>query len=46
MCGDFCIGFINFMLVGKTLIDFTNLFSPNNLKKNDDIILNHFMNNV
>ena len=29
----FCIGFIDFMLSGKTLTDFTNLFSPNNLKK-------------
>ena len=28
MCGYFCIGFINFMLAGKTLTDFTNLFSP------------------
>ena len=33
MCGYFCIGFINFMLAGKTLADFTNLFSPNNFKK-------------
>ena len=46
MCGYFCIGFIDFMLAGKTLTEFTNLFSPNNFKKNDDIILNHFMNNV
>ena len=30
MCGYFCIGFSNFMLPGKTLTDFTNLFSPNN----------------
>ena len=33
MCGYFCIGFIDFMLAGKTLTDFTNLFSPNNFKK-------------
>ena len=46
MCGYFCIGFIDFMLTGKTLIDFTNLFSPNNFKENDDIILNYFMGNV
>ena len=46
MCGYFCIGFIDFMLTGKTLIDFTNLFSPNNFKENDDIILNYFMSNV
>ena len=30
MCGYFCRGFIDFMLKGKTLIDFANLFSPNN----------------
>ena len=46
MWGYFCIGFIDFMLAGKTLTEFTNLFSPNNFKKNDDIILNYFMNNV
>ena len=43
-CGYFCIGFIDFILKGKNLTDFTNLFSPNNLKKNDDIILNYFLN--
>ena len=42
----FCVGFIDFMLTEKTLTEFTNLFSPNNFKKNDDIILNYFMNNV
>ena len=46
MCRYFCIGFIGFMLAGKTLTEFTNLFSPNNFKKNDDIILNYFMWNV
>ena len=46
MCGYFCIGFIDFMLARKTLTEFTNLFSPNNFKKNDDIILNYFMTNV
>ena len=44
MCGYFCIGFINFILKGKTLTEFTNLFLPNNFKKNDDIILNYFAN--
>ena len=29
-CGYFCIGFIDFMLKGNNLTDFTNLFSPNN----------------
>ena len=46
MCGYFCIGFIDFMLAGKTLTEYTNLFSPNNFKKNDDIILKYFMNNA
>ena len=41
MCGYFCIGFINFMLAGKTLTGFTNLFSPKNLLKKYDIILNY-----
>ena len=46
MCGYFCIGFIDFMLAGKTLTENTNLFSPNSFKKNDDIILNYFMSNI
>ena len=46
ICGYFCIGFINYMLKGKTLIEYANLFPPNNFKKNDDIILNYFMNNI
>ena len=37
MCGCFCIAFIYFILAGKTLTDFTNLFSPNIFKRNDDI---------
>ena len=32
MCRCFCIGFIDFMLKGNNLTDFTNLFSPNNFK--------------
>ena len=44
MCGYFCIGFIDFMLAGKKLTDYTNLFSPRDLKKNDDIILFYFKN--
>ena len=46
MCGYFCIRFINFMLKGKSLTEYTNLFSPNDFKKNDDKILNYFMNNA
>ena len=33
MCGYLCIGFIDFMLTGKKLTDYTNLFSPHDLKK-------------
>ena len=39
MRGYFCIGFIDFMLKGKALTEYTNLFATNNFKKNDDIIL-------
>ena len=46
MCEYFCIGFIDFMFKGKSLTDFTNIFSLNNFKKNDNTILNYFMNNV
>ena len=46
MCEYFCIGFVDFMLAGKTLTEFTNFFTPNNFKKNDNIILNYFMNNI
>ena len=28
ICGYFCMGFIGFMLEGKTLTKYTNLFSP------------------
>ena len=42
MCGYFCIGFIDFMLKGKSLLDYANLFSPNDYEKNDKIILKYF----
>ena len=42
MCGYFCIGFIDFMLAGKKLTDYTNLFSPYDFDKNDNIILCYF----
>ena len=44
MCGYFCIEFINYMLKGKTLLDYTNLFSPNDFKKNAQIIKRIFKN--
>ena len=46
MCRYFCIGFIDFILSGKILTDVTNLFSPNNFFKNDNMIVNYFMTNV
>ena len=42
MCGYFCIGFIDFVFKGKTLTEYTNLFSPYDFKKNDNIILSYF----
>ena len=42
MCGLFCIAFIKYMLTGKTLLDYTNLFSPIDYKKNDKVIYKYF----
>ena len=44
MCGYFCIGFLDFMLAGKKLTDYKNLFFPYDFKKNDNIILSYFKN--
>ena len=44
MCGYFCIEFVNYMFKGKTLLEYTNLFSPNDFKKNDQIIQSIFKN--
>ena len=41
MYGYFCIGFIDFMLKGKSLLDYTNLFSPNDYEKHDKIKLKY-----
>ena len=38
MYGYLCIGFIDSMLKGKSLLDYTNLFSPNDHKKNKMIV--------
>ena len=35
MCGYFCIGIIDFVLKGKSMLDYTNIFSPNDYEKND-----------
>ena len=42
MCRYFCIGFIDFMSKGKSLLNHKNLFSPNDFEKNDKIILKQF----
>ena len=34
------------MFKGKSLNEYTNLFSANDFKKNDDTILNYFMSNT
>ena len=41
MCGYFWIGFIDFMLKGKSLLGYTDLFSRNESEKNDEIILKY-----
>ena len=47
MCGYFCIEFINYMLKGKKLLDYTNLFSPNDFKENDNLLKEYLkMNNI
>ena len=49
MCGYLCIRFIDlsdlsdlFLLKGKSLLDYTNLFSPNDYEKDDKITLKYF----
>ena len=42
MLGYFCIEFVGFILKGKNLLNYTNLFSPNEFENNDKITLNNF----
>ena len=42
MCGHFSIGFIDFMLEGKSFLNYTNLFSPDDYENNDKITLKCF----
>ena len=42
MCGYLCIEFIDFILKSKSLVEYTNLFAPNDYEKNDKIILRYF----
>ena len=39
MSGSFCIGFTDFILKGKSLLDYTNSCSRNDYDKNDKLIL-------
>ena len=36
------LDFINFMVKGKSLLDYANLFPPNEYEKNDKVILKYF----
>ena len=38
MCGFYCIAFIVYVLAGKTLLNYTNLFSTIDRKKNAKMI--------
>ena len=42
MCKYFCIEFIDFMLKGKSLLEYTNSFSSNDYEKNNKRIPNYF----
>ena len=41
MCEFYCIAFIEYTLVEKTLLNHSNLFSPNDYKKNDKMIFKY-----
>ena len=43
MSGYFRIGFIDFMQKGEILLDYSNLFSPNEYEKDDKMILKYFL---
>ena len=42
MCGFYCIVFIDYLLARKILLAYTNLFSPDNYKKNNKIVCKYF----
>ena len=41
MCRYFCIGFTYFILRGKRLLDYNNIFSSESYERNDKIILKY-----
>ena len=44
MCGFCCIDFMEYMILGKSLLGYTDLFFPNDYKKNDKIMYKYFKN--
>ena len=42
MCGFSRIAFLEYLITRKTLLDYTNLFSPNDHQKNSKIIYKYF----
>ena len=44
MCGYFCIEFVDSMLAGKRLVDFSTLFPPHDFKKNEKVVTRLFKN--
>ena len=34
MCGFYCIAFMEYMIAGKTFLEYTTLFSPTDYQKN------------
>ena len=46
MCGYLCIGFNNFILKDKSLLEYTSLFTPNEFKENDKITFRYFQQNL
>ena len=42
MCRFFGMEFIDFMLQGKSLLEYTNLFCPNEYKKKENMMLDYF----
>ena len=42
MCRYFCMGCFDFMLKGKSLLEYKNLSFPNEYKKRDKIMLKYF----
>ena len=42
MWGFYCITLIEYMIVKKTLLDYTNSFSPNDYQVNGEVIYKFF----